>query len=103
MKKYTHCKGDFKEKLQKFLETIISYINTPNVQWSINNIDDVKKENGMFSKLGEEWFDDYWKNYNKIVKPESKGEKIRNIYDFVSYRNGNIELIVSKRSGKNNG
>ena len=76
--------------------------NTANIG-SINNIDDIKKENGMFSKLGEEWFDDYWKNYNKIVKPGSKGEKIRNIYDFVSYRKGNIELIVPKRSGKNNG
>ena len=76
--------------------------NTANIG-SINNIDDIKKENGMFSKLGEEWFDDYWKNYNKIVKPRSNGEKIRNIRDFVSYRKGNIELIVPKRSGRNNG
>jgi len=76
--------------------------NTANIG-SINNIDDIKKENGMFSKLGEEWFDDYWKNYNKIVKSGSKGDKIRNIYDFVSYRKGNLELIVLKRSGKDNG
>ena len=76
--------------------------NTANIG-SINNIEDIKKENGMFSKLGEEWFDDYWKNYNKIVKPGSKGEKIRNLNDFVFYRKGKIELIVPKRSGKNNG
>jgi hypothetical protein len=76
--------------------------NTANIG-SINIIDDIKNENGMFSKLGEEWFDDYWKNYNKIIKPGSKGEKIRNLYDFVSYRKGDIELIVPKRSGRNNG
>lgn len=76
--------------------------NTANIG-SINNITDIKNENGMFSKLGEEWFDDYWKNYNKIVKPSSNGEKIRSLYDFVIYRKGDIELIVPKRSGKNNG
>jgi len=76
--------------------------NTANIG-SINNIDDIKNESGMFSKLGEECFDDYWKNYNNIVKPGSNGEKIRNLYDFVSYRKGKIELIVPKRSGKNNG
>ena len=76
--------------------------NTANIG-SINNIEDIKNEQGMFSKLGEEWFDDYWKNYNKIVKPGSKGEKIRNLYDFVSYRKGKKELIVPKRSGRNNG
>jgi hypothetical protein len=75
--------------------------NTANIG-SINNIEDIKNENGMFSKLGEEWFDDYWKNYNKIVKSSSKGEKIRNLYDFVSYRKGDATLIVSKRSGRNN-
>jgi len=76
--------------------------NTANIG-SINNIDDIKNENGMFSKLGEEWFDDYWKNYNKIIKSGSKGEKIRNLYDFVSYRKGNVDLIIPKRSGRNNG
>lgn len=43
-----------------------------------------------------------WKNYNKIIKPNSKGEKIRSLYDFVIYRKGNIELIVPKRTGRNN-
>ena len=76
--------------------------NTANIG-SINNIKDIKNENGMFSRLGEKWFDDYWKNYNKIVKPGSKGEKIRNLYDFVTYRKGKMELIVPKKSGKNNG
>ena len=76
--------------------------NTANIG-SINNIKDIKNENGMFSKLGEDWFDDYWKNYNKIIKPCSKGEKIRNLYDFTAYRKGDSSLIVPKRAGKNNG
>jgi hypothetical protein len=75
--------------------------NTANIG-SINNIEDIREENGMFSKLGEEWFDDYWKNYNKIVKSGSTGEKIRNLHDFVTYRKGNIKLIVKKRTGRNN-
>jgi hypothetical protein len=76
--------------------------NTANIG-SITNIDDIKNERGMFSKLGEEWFDDYWKNYNKIIKSGSKGEKIRNLYDFVSYRKGNTDLIIPKRAGRNSG
>jgi hypothetical protein len=76
--------------------------NTANIG-SINNIEDIKNENGLFSRLGEDWFDDYWKNYNKIVKPGSKGDKIRSLHDFVTYRKGNVELIVSKRTGRNNG
>ncbi|MHB9295256.1 hypothetical protein PilKf_00998 [Pillotina sp. SPG140] len=75
--------------------------NTANIG-SINNIEDIKNENGMFSKLGEDWFDDYWKNYNKIVKPGLAGKKIRSLYDFIIYRKGNIDLIVLKRSGRNN-
>ena len=33
--------------------------NTANIG-SINNIDDIINGNGMFSKLGESWFDEYW-------------------------------------------
>jgi len=73
--------------------------NTANIG-SINNIADIKNENGMFSKLGEEWFDDYWKNYNKIIKPHSNGEKIRSLLDFVTYRKGDVSLIVPKHTGK---
>jgi hypothetical protein len=27
----------------------------------------------MFSKLGEEWFDEYWMNYKKITVQDGKG------------------------------
>jgi hypothetical protein len=73
--------------------------NTANIG-SINNINDILNENGMFSKLGESWFDDYWMNYNKIIIPDGKGgtRKINSLTDFVRYRKGNLSLIVSKHN-----
>jgi hypothetical protein len=77
--------------------------NTANIG-SINNIQDIKSEKGMFSLLGENWFDDYWMNYNKIsiVGNDGKTETIRNLYDFVAYRKGDASLIVPKRTGGRN-
>src|ERR1035438_1111813 len=40
--------------------------NTANIG-SIHNIADIVNGRGMFSKLGESWFDDYWTNYRKIT------------------------------------
>ncbi|WP_420629512.1 type II restriction endonuclease [Candidatus Leptofilum sp.] len=73
--------------------------NTANIG-SINNIEDIINGSGMFSKLGEEWFDDYWMNYRKITVPDGKGgtQKISNLKDFVSYRRGDTSLIVPKRN-----
>lgn len=78
--------------------------NTANIG-SINYIKDIINEKGVFSKLGENWFDDYWVNYNKIaiIGNADKTKKIKNIFDFVKYRGGNVSLIVSKHNGvKNN-
>jgi len=75
--------------------------NTANIG-SINNIEDIIKGNGMFSKLGEDWFDDYWMNYKKITIPDGKGgtRKISNLKDFVNYRKGDTALIVAKHNAK---
>jgi hypothetical protein len=60
--------------------------NTANIG-SINYIEDILKGNGVFAKLGEEWFDEYWKNYGKIsiVKKHKKksddGQEIELDYD----------------------
>lgn len=72
--------------------------NTANIG-SITYIDDIINEQGMFSKLGEAWFNDYWMNYNKIVVSDKNGEmkKINTLPDFVRYRKGNPALIVPKR------
>jgi len=73
--------------------------NTANIG-SINNINDIINGNGMFSKLGEIWFDDYWMNYGKITITDKKGgtKKITSLEDFVEYRKGDISLIVPKHN-----
>ena len=74
--------------------------NTANIG-SIILIEDIINEKGMFSKLGEEWFDEYWMNYNKIIIKDKDGnsKKITNLTDFVKYNKGDSALIVPKRNG----
>ena len=71
--------------------------NTANIG-SINKISDIISGHGMFSRLGEEWFDDYWMNYGKITIVDDNGrtKKITNLKDFVTYRGGDTRLIVPK-------
>lgn len=73
--------------------------NTANIG-SINNIADIIDGKGMFSKLGEEWFDEYWMNYKKITIQDGKGgtKKISTLREFVAYKNGDVSLIVDKRN-----
>lgn len=60
--------------------------NTANIG-SVSNIDDLKRGNGVFRKLGEEWFDEYWINYGdaKIIK-DDKAVPITNIWDFLEFK-----------------
>ena len=71
--------------------------NTANIG-SINKISDILSGRGMFSRLGEKWFDDYWMNYGKITITDDNGStrKITNLEDFVTYRGGDTRLIVPK-------
>ncbi len=71
--------------------------NTANIG-SIAKIDDVVNGNGMFSRLGEKWFDDYWMNYGKITitTDDDKTKKITKLVDFVEYRGGDVSQIVPK-------
>ena len=71
--------------------------NTANIG-SINKISDILSGRGMFSRLGEKWFDDYWMNYGKITIADSSGrtKQITNLRDFVTYRDGDTRLIVPK-------
>lgn len=76
--------------------------NTANIG-SVLDIEDLKNENGIFSKLGEEWFDEYWINYGSatIVK-DGKPTKITTLKDFLEFK-GRTDLwdkIVSKTSNK---
>ena len=71
--------------------------NTANIG-SINKIEDIQTGNGMFSKLGEAWFDDYWMNYGSITVSDSEGKThtVRNLREFVEYRGGDIVQVVNK-------
>ncbi|OAU96092.1 type II restriction endonuclease [Moraxella catarrhalis] len=73
--------------------------NTANIG-SISKIDDIINGRGMFSLLGEEWFDDYWINYKKIQVKQDDGSYrvIDNLKEFVSYRNGDTALIVERNN-----
>ena len=75
--------------------------NTANIG-SIIHIGDIVNGRGMFSKLGERWFDDYWINYKKIKTTNNKNETmtISTLKEFVEYRKGNTKLIVPKRTGE---
>lgn len=75
--------------------------NTANIG-SINNIADIIAGRGMFSKLGENWFDEYWMNYRKITIQDGRGgtKKIATLREFVAYKNGDISLVVDKRNGE---
>lgn len=75
--------------------------NTANIG-SINNIAHIITGAGMFSKLGEHWFDEYWMNYKKITIQDGKGgtKKISTLREFVAYKNGDVSLVVDKRNGE---
>lgn len=71
--------------------------NTANIG-SIQRIEDIFSENGMFAKLGEEWFDDYWMNFGSLFIRDRGGKtkKINSLIDFVKYRGGDTSLIVPR-------
>ncbi len=75
--------------------------NTANIG-SIKNIESIVNGRGMFSNLGESWFDDYWMNYGKISIQDEQGgtKKITRLADFVRYRNGDVSLVVPMRNGE---
>lgn len=76
--------------------------NTANIG-SIVDIDDLKNENGIFSQLGEEWFDEYWINHGSATMVKNgKATKITTLKDFLEFK-GQTDLwdkIVSRISNK---
>lgn len=67
--------------------------NTANIG-SITLIEDIKKGNGIFAKLGEEWFDEYWMNHGvaTMVK-EGKSVTITKLKDFLEFKGADSKLI----------
>ena len=76
--------------------------NTANIG-SIVDIADLKNGNGIFSKLGEKWFDEYWINHGSatLIK-DGKPVKITTLKDFLEFkgRTDLLEMIVEKTTKK---
>jgi len=74
--------------------------NTANIGSTLS-IEDLRNENGIFSQLGEEWFDEYWINFGSaaMVK-DGKTIKITSLNNFLEFkgRNDLWDKIVSKTS-----
>lgn len=60
--------------------------NTANIGSTLS-IEDLRNENGIFSQLGEEWFDEYWINHGSatMVK-DGKPTKITTLRDFLEFK-----------------
>ena len=72
--------------------------NTANIG-SIKDIEDLKAGKGVFSELGEEWFDEYWINYgNASIVKDGKAIKITNIWDFLEFK-GRTDLFDKVGNG----
>ena len=66
--------------------------NTANIGCTLN-FEDLKNENGIFSQLGEEWFDEYWINYGSATMLKNgKTHKITTIRDFLEFK-GRTDLL----------
>ncbi len=76
--------------------------NTANIG-SVFDIADLKTENGVFSQLGEEWFDEYWINHGTAtMMKDGKPQKITTLADFLEFkgRQDLLSKIVSKNQYK---
>ena len=66
--------------------------NTANIGCTLN-FNDLKNENGIFSQLGEEWFDEYWMNFGYVTMLKNgKTVKITNLRDFLEFK-GRTDLL----------
>ncbi len=101
--------GDFQFFVQEKWEIAGDYqgsSNTANIG-SIVKISDILDGNGVFKKLGEKWFDDYWMNYGKIqtTLPDGKVKKITSLKEYLIYRGKDAKFanpMIRKPSRKSN-
>jgi hypothetical protein len=77
--------------------------NTANIG-SIVSIQDILEGNGVFKKLGEQWFDDYWINYGEItVTREGKQTKITKLRDYLEFKGCDPDLACPVNRPKKGG
>lgn len=74
--------------------------NTANIG-SITCIRDILTGNGVFARLGEEWFDEYWMNYGVTTRmKKGKAIPIRSLADFLDFKRGDKSMIVAMSTKK---
>lgn len=75
--------------------------NTANIG-SIKRIDDILSGNGIFSRAGEELFDDYWANFGKIeiLSKDGSRNKLSSFEDYLAYRGLPQNLYNSPKRSK---
>ena len=73
--------------------------NTANIG-SISHIGDILVGNGIFAKLGEQWFDEYWMNHGRLQIPDGKGAftALNRLEELVVYKHGDVTKIVPRRT-----
>jgi len=72
--------------------------NTANIG-SITFIDDIIAGRGVFSRLGEKWFDEYWMNYGLIRRLSGdKNSVIKSLAEFIEFKKGDKTKIVPVRT-----
>jgi len=68
--------------------------NTANIG-SITFIQDILAGSGVFARLGEQWFDEYWMNYGVTTRMKNgKATPIRSLADFLDFKGGDKRKIV---------
>jgi hypothetical protein len=84
--------------------------NTANIG-SIIYIEDILKGNGIFTNLGEEYFDEFWKNYGKIIVKKKRKDKdneteieydakITDIKTYLQFKGKSLEWIEQNVNSK---
>lgn len=72
--------------------------NTANIG-AITWIEDIRRGRGVFSKLGEKWFDEYWMNHGHVTMlRDGQPQSIRALGDFMDFKGADRTLIVPVRT-----
>ncbi len=68
-------------------------------------IEDILNGNGVFARLGEDWFDEYWMNYGMTtMKKGGKAVTIKRIEDFIEFKGNRkfktsiVPMVTKKKS-----
>lgn len=75
--------------------------NTANIG-AITWIEDIRLGHGVFAKLGEKWFDEYWMNHGQATMLRAgKSVPIKTLADFMDFKGADKKLITPVRTKTN--